>query len=124
MAGRPSAELPATVAWQLSRASGKMIWTDTHKSTCIHTFKHLHIQVHKQLHACTHTHTHKHMHTKQVNAQMQTCASCSFLCKGNMKRGNLVYRPPLKISQTNSLFSSLSLSVSFLSDPPATPPIC
>lgn len=27
----------------VQRASGKMIWTDTHKSTCKHTFKHFHI---------------------------------------------------------------------------------
>lgn len=38
-----------------------------------------------------------------------------------MKGGNSVYLPPLKISQTSSLLSFLSLSVSFLSDPPPTP---
>lgn len=37
---RPShAELPATVAWQRSKASGKMKWVDTHKSTSILIFK-------------------------------------------------------------------------------------
>lgn len=38
-----------------------------------------------------------------------------------MKGGNSVYLPPLKISQTSSLLSFLSLSVSFPSDPPPTP---
>lgn len=37
---RPShAGLPATVAWQRSKASGKMKWVDTHKSTSILIFK-------------------------------------------------------------------------------------
>lgn len=80
------------------------------KSTCIHTFKPFHIQVHKQLHACA--------HKNKVNAHAQLRAwtsmlaqasnSCRSLCKDNMKRGNLVYLPPLKISQTSSLFFSFS----------------
>lgn len=48
---QPSAELPATVAWQLSRTSGKMKWTGTHEGNRIPTFKHFHIQVRKQQHA-------------------------------------------------------------------------
>lgn len=48
MVAQLSAELRATVAWQLSRASGKVKWTGTHKNTCIQTFLCVHVQAHKQ----------------------------------------------------------------------------
>lgn len=126
MAAQPNAELPATVAWQLSRASGKMLWTDTHKSTCIHTFKHFHIQVHKQLHARAHEHKEQsHCTHTQMSAWPSMLARASTsrrsLCKGNMKSQNVVYLPPLKMSQTSF---TLLLSFSFSKFSFWFPPIC
>lgn len=42
---RLSTEPTATVAWQLSRASGRAKWTDTHKKTCVETSVHGRAQV-------------------------------------------------------------------------------
>lgn len=105
-----SAELPASVAWQLSRASGKIIWTDTHKSTCIQTFQHFHIQVHKQQHARAHWAPKQARRTLTETSMLAwASAFCWPVCKGNVERGSMVCLPLFKISQKRSLFFLLSV---------------
>lgn len=89
VAARPSAALPDTVAWQLSRASSGMIWTDTHGSTCRHTSKHFYIQVHKKAHADAHKH--------KAGPFFEECVKLSFsLHQGHHEERNLAFSLPIE----------------------------
>lgn len=105
---KPIAELSATVAWQLSRASGELIWTDTGARTGIRTFQHF--RVLKSTNIFTVTQKKCQTFNREEAAFQPGLASqppAAPLCRGGIKRRIVIRLPPFR--RTHFPFSSLFL---------------
>lgn len=113
---KPIAELSATVAWQLSRASGELIWTDTGARTGIQTFQHFRVLKSPNIFTVTQKKC-QTFNREEAAFQPGLAPPAAPLCRGGTKRRIVIRLSPFR--STHFPFSSLfSHSPSFLTDNP------
>lgn len=103
---KPIAELSATVAWQLSRASGELIRTDTGARTGIQTFQHFRVLKSTNIFTVTQKKC-QTFNREEAAFQPRLAPPAAPLCRGGTKRRIVIRLPPFR--RTHFPFSSLFL---------------